>query len=47
MKESKKINNLLNLGRVLKKLWSRRVTVIPILIGALGMFHKRLEIQTW
>ena len=33
--EEKK-NKYLNLARELKKLWNMKVTVIPILIGALG-----------
>ena len=36
IKESIKTDNYLNLIRELRKLWNRRVTVIPILIGELG-----------
>ena len=39
LKENKKDENL-NLARELKKLW--KVTVIPIVIGALGTVTKRL-----
>ena len=43
MKESEKRDMYLNLARKLKKLWIMKVTVIPIVIGALGMVLKDLE----
>ena len=36
IKESKNINKCLDLARELKNLWNMKVTVIPIIIGALG-----------
>ena len=42
LKESEKKNKYLNLGRELKKLWNMKVTIIPIVIGALGTFTKRM-----
>ena len=42
-KESEKRNKYLDLGKELKKLWSMKVTVIPIVIGALGTIPKRLD----
>ena len=41
LKESKK-DKCLNLARELKKLWNMKVTVIPILIDALGTVTKGL-----
>ena len=35
-KESEKKDKYLDLDRDLKKLWNMKVTVIPIVIGALG-----------
>ena len=43
IKESVKINKYLNLARELKLLRNLRVMMIPIVIGALGMVFKRLE----
>ena len=43
IKERKKISKYLNLIRELKKLWNMRVTVIPLVIGALGTVPKGLE----
>ena len=43
MRESEKVNRYLDLARELKKLWNMRVTVIPIVIGALGMVPKCSE----
>ena len=40
IKENEKRNDYLDLARELKKLWNMEVTVIPILIGALGMVGK-------
>ena len=36
LKESEKNNKYLDLARGLKKLWTMKITVIPIIIGALG-----------
>ena len=40
IKEKKKTNKYFNLARELIKLWNMKVTVIPIVIGALGMVPK-------
>ena len=43
IKESKKRDKYLDHARELKKkLWNMKVTVIPLVIGALGAFNKRL-----
>ena len=42
MKESKKKDKYLNLARELKKLWNMKVTVISVVIDALGIVTKRL-----
>ena len=42
LKENKKRDKYLDLARELKKLWSMKVTVIPIIIGALGSVTKVL-----
>ena len=42
LKESEKRNEYLDLARELKKLWHLKVTVIPIIIGALGTVTKGL-----
>ena len=42
LKESEKKNKYWDLPRELKKLWNMKVTVIPIVIGALGTVTKRL-----
>ena len=36
LKESEKKNKYLDLARALKKLWNMKVTIVPIVIGALG-----------
>ena len=41
LKESEKKDKYLNLTSKLKKLWNMKVTVIPIVIGALGTVTKR------
>ena len=41
IKESKKRDKYLDLVNVLRKLWKIRMTVIPIVIGALGIFPQR------
>ena len=41
-KESEKKDKYLNLARELKKLWNIKVTIVPIVIGALGTITKRL-----
>ena len=40
LKESEKRDKYLDLARELKKLWNMKVTVIPIVIGALGTLIK-------
>ena len=42
LKESEKRNKYLDLARELKKLWNMKVTMIPIVIGALGTDNKGL-----
>ena len=42
MKESEKKNTYLDLARELKKLWNMKVTIVPIVIGALGTITKGL-----
>ena len=42
LKESKKKDKFLDLARKLKKLWNMKVTVIPIVICALGTVTKGL-----
>ena len=42
MKESEKMDKYQDLARELKKLWNMKVTVIPIIIGALSTVSKRL-----
>ena len=43
IKESKKRDTYLDLTRELRKLWNMKVTVIPIVIGALGTVLKGFE----
>ena len=54
LKENEKKDKYLNLARELKKLWDMKVTVIPIIIGALCTVTKGLlkrledmEIRGW
>ena len=49
LKESEKRDNYLDLARELKKLRNMKVTVISIVIGALGTFTKGLiiELDDW
>ena len=42
LKESEKKGKYLDLARELKKLWNMEVTIVPIVIGALGMVTKGL-----
>ena len=42
LKECKKKYKYLDLGREFKKLWNMKVTIVPIVIGALGPMTKRL-----
>ena len=42
LKESEKKDNYLDLAWELKKLWNRKVTIVPIVIGALGTVTKGL-----
>ena len=42
MKESEKKDKYLDLARELKKLWNIKVTIVPIVIGALGTITKGL-----
>ena len=41
-KESEKKDKYLDLARELKKLWNMKVTIVPIVIGALGTIKKGL-----
>ena len=47
IKESKKIKRYLDLDRELKQLWSIRVTVVPIVVGALGTVPKSCGKKEW
>ena len=40
LKESEKKDKYLDLARELKKLWNMKVTIVPIVIGALGTVTK-------
>ena len=40
LKESEKKDKYLDLGRGLKRLWNMKVTIAPIVIGALGTITK-------
>ena len=40
LKESEKKDKYLDLARELKKLWNMKVTIVPIVIGALGKILK-------
>ena len=42
LKESEKKDKYLDLARELKKLWNMKVTIVPIVIGALGTITKAL-----
>ena len=42
LKESEKKDKYPDLARVLKKLWNMKVTIVPIVIGALGTITKGL-----
>ena len=42
LKESEKNDKYLDLARELKKLWNMKVTIVPIVIGALGTVTKGL-----
>ena len=42
LKECKKKDKNLDLAKELKKLWNMKVTIVPILIGALGTITKGL-----
>ena len=46
LKESEKKDKYLNLVRELKKLWNMKVTIVPIVIGALGTVTKGL-LKCW
>ena len=43
--KSEKINKYLDLAREQKQLWNMRVTVIPVVIGALGTVLKDPKIR--
>ena len=43
MKEGEKLDKYLDLARERKELWKMEVTVIPIVVGALGTILKGLE----
>ena len=42
LKESEKKDKYLDLARELKKLWNMKITIVPIMIGALGTITKVL-----
>ena len=42
LKESEKKDKYLDLARKLKKLWNMKVTIVPIVIGALSTIIKRI-----
>ena len=42
LKESEKKDKYLTLARELKKLWNRKITIVPIVIDALGTVTKGL-----
>ena len=42
LKESEKKDKYLDLAREFKKLWNKKVTIVPIVIGALGTVTKGL-----
>ena len=42
LKESEKMDKYLDLARELKKLWNMKLTIVPIVIGALGTISKGL-----
>ena len=42
LKESEKKDKYLDLARELKKMWKMKVTIVPIVIGALGTITKGL-----
>ena len=42
LKESEKKDKYLDLARELKKLWNMKVTIVPVVIGALGTVTKGL-----
>ena len=42
LKESEKKDKYLDFARKLKKLWNMKVTIVPIVIGALGTITKGL-----
>ena len=46
IKENEKRDKFFDLGREVKKLWSMKLTVIPIVIGALGTIPKDL-VRGW
>ena len=45
LKECEKRDKYLDITKELKKLWNMKVTIIPIVIGALGS-HQRIGIRT-
>ena len=46
IKESKKKNKYLNLAKELKKLWSMKVTVMPMLVGMSAIVLKGIGKET-
>ena len=42
LKESEKTDKYLDLARELKKLWNMKVTIVPIVVGALGTITEGL-----
>ena len=43
LKESEMKDKYLDLARELKKLWNMKVTIVPVVVGALGTITKRLS----
>ena len=46
VEENEKKDKYLDIARELKRLWNMKVTVIPIVVGALGTFTKSVEKET-
>ena len=46
IKESEKLDKYLDLARKMKKLWNMKVTVISIVVGALGTFPQKSGKET-
>ena len=46
LKDSEKKDKYLDLAREWKKLWNMKVTIVPIVIGALGTISKKKACRT-